>query len=358
MKLLSRKHDTDTETARDADKVRDSVRDSVRDADDARDSARDGDTVPGPDEAPVKPSDLGARGWWGALRRTVREFQDDNLTDRAAALTYYGVLSLFPGILVLLTLVGLAGRNARQTLVENVRELAPGSLRQVIENAITNLNDGRNAAGVLAVVGVLGALWSASGYIAAFMRASNAIYDVPEGRPIWKTTPLRVGLTLLFAVLLSACALAVVLTGSLARQVGELVGLGSAAVTAWDVAKWPVLVVIVSFMFALLYWAAPNARQGFRWVSPGGVVGVVLWLAASGLFAFYVANFDSYNKTYGSLAAVIVFLVWLWISNIALLLGAEFNAELERGRAISAGHDPEAEPYLELRDAPKHRSER
>jgi len=301
------------------------------------------------DEAPEQPTQLGRRGWWQALRRTVKEFQTDNLTDWAAALTYYGVLSLFPGMLVLLSLLGLAGQNAQQTLTSNIRQLAPGSLRQVLEAAIKNLQ-GQNTASVLAIVGLLLALWSASGYIAAFMRASNAIYDVPEGRPIWKTTPLRVALTLLFTILLSACALAVVVTGSLARRVGDIVGLGSAAVTAWDIAKWPVLVVVVSFMFALLYWAAPNAKQGFRWVSPGGVLGVVLWLAASAAFAFYVANFSSYNKTYGSLAAVIIFLVWLWISNIALLLGAEFNAELERGRAIDAGHDPEQDPYLELRD--------
>jgi YihY family inner membrane protein len=330
MKLLSRKHDDAPDTAKDA-----------------------GRHAANSDDAPDQPTELGKRGFFGALKRTVKEFQTDNLTDWAAALTYYGVLSLFPGILVLLTLVGLAGQNAQQTLIENVRELAPGSLRQVIENAITNLGSGQNTAGVLAILGLLGALWSASGYIAAFMRASNAIYDVPEGRPIWKTTPLRVGLTLLFAVLLSVCALAVVITGTVAQQVGDLIGVGSAAVMVWDIAKWPVLVVVVSFMFALLYWAAPNAKQGFRWVSPGGMLGVVIWIAASAAFAFYVANFGSYNKTYGSLATVIIFLVWLWISNIALLLGAEFNAELERGRAISAGHDPEREPYLELRDTSK-----
>jgi YihY family inner membrane protein len=304
-------------------------------------------------DAPEQPTQLGVRGWWRALRRTVREFQVDNLTDWAAALTYYGVLSLFPGILVLLSLLGLAGQDAQQTLISNVRELAPGSLRQVLETGIQNLQDGQNTASAVAILGLLTALWSASGYIAAFMRASNAIYDVPEGRPIWKTTPLRVGLTLLITVMLSVCALAVVVTGSLAERVGDIVGLGSAAVTAWDIAKWPVLVVVVSFMFALLYWASPNAKQGFRWVTPGGVLAVVLWIAASGAFAFYVANFGSYNKTYGSLATVIIFLVWLWISNVALLLGAELNAELERGRAIHAGHDPEHEPYLELRDTRK-----
>jgi membrane protein len=304
-------------------------------------------------EAPDQPTELGKRGWWGALRRTVKEYGTDNLSDWAAALTYYGILSLFPAMLVLLSLLGLAGQDARDTLVTNVQQLAPEQLRPVLETGIKNLQEGQNTAGVLAIVGILGALWSASGYIAAFMRASNAIYDVPEGRPIWKTTPLRVGLTLLFAVLLSVCALAVVVSGSVAEQIGSLFGLSSAAVTAWSIVKWPVLVVVVSFMFALLYWASPNAKQGFRWVSPGGVLGVVIWIVASALFAFYVANFGSYNKTYGSFAAVIIFLVWLWISNIALLLGAEFNAELERGRAITSGHDPEKEPYVELRDTSK-----
>jgi len=296
------------------------------------------------------PARLGVRGWLGALRRTVREFQADNLTDWAAALTYYGILSLFPGLLVLISLIGLAGQNAARTLVSNVEQLAPSAVRQLLVTSIQNLQNGQGTAGVIAIAGLLGALWSASSYIAAFMRASNVIYDVPEGRPIWKTTPLRVGLTLLFTVLLSACAVAVVVTGSLAQRVGDILGLGRTAVTVWDLAKWPVLLVVVSFMFALLYWAAPNARQGFRWVSPGSVVAVVIWLVASVAFAVYVANFGSYNKTYGSLAAVIIFLVWLWLSNVSLLLGAELNAELERGRAITRGQPAHAEPYVELRD--------
>jgi membrane protein len=202
----------------------------------------------------------------------------------------------------------------------------------------------------MALLGLAAALWSASAYIAAFMRASNAIYDVPEGRPIWKTLPIRVGVTVLLMVLLAASALAVVLTGGLADRVGKAVGIGSTAVTVWDIAKWPVLLLIVSFMFALLYWASPNAKQGFRWVTPGGLLGVLVWVIASAGFAFYVANFGSYNKTYGSLASVIVFLIWLWISNVALLLGAELNAELDRGRSIAAGYPAEREPYLELRD--------
>ena len=304
---------------------------------------------------PAKPTDLGRKGWWAAVKRAVREFRTDNLTDWAAALTYYAVLSIFPGLLVLLSLLGLAGQSTTDALIDNVGQATPGSVRQVVITSIRELQTGRNTAGIAAVIGIAAALWSASGYIAAFIRASNAIYDVPEGRPAWKTLPLRIGITLLVTFLLAASALAVLLTGSLAERAGDLLGAGKTAVTVWGIVKWPVLLVVVSFLFALLYWAAPNARQPFRWVSPGGILAIVLWLLASAAFAVYVANFGSYNKTYGSLASVIVFLVWLWISNIALLLGAELNAELERGRAIATGHPDDEEPYVELRDTSKIR---
>jgi membrane protein len=155
-------------------------------------------------------------------------------------------------------------------------------------------------------------------------------------------------------VLLAISAVAVVLTGGLAKQVGNLVGVGGSAVSVWEIAKWPVLLLVVSLMFSLLYWASPNVKHpGFRWISPGGIFAVAVWVIASGAFALYVANFSSYNKTYGALAAIVVFLVWLWISNIAVLLGAEFNAELERGRRIEAGHPADEEPFVEPRDTRK-----
>jgi membrane protein len=289
------------------------------------------------------------------LKRTVREFKEDNLTDWAAALTYYGVLAIFPALIVLVSVLGLIGQSATQPLIDNLGTVAPGPAREIFTNAIENLQGDQGAAGVLFVVGLLGALWSASGYVAAFMRASNAIYDMEEGRPVWKTLPVRVGLTLVLLLLLALSTIAVVLTGGLAEKVGDLIGLGDTAVTAWNIAKWPVLLVVVSFMFALLYWAAPNVKHpGFKWISPGGVLAVVGWLIASAAFAFYVANFGSYNKTYGALGGVVVFLVWLWISNIVILLGAEFNAELERGRAIEQGMRPEdKEPFAEPRDTRK-----
>jgi membrane protein len=208
---------------------------------------------------------------------------------------------------------------------------------------------------VFFIVGLLAAIWSASGYIGAFMRASNSIYDIEEGRPIWKTLPLRLGLTVLLMVLTALSAIGVTLSGGLAREVGNLVGVGDTAVQAWSIAKWPVLLLLVSFMFAVLYWAAPNVKQpGFRWITAGGVLAVIGWVIASLAFAFYVSNFGSYNKTYGALAGPIVFLVWLWISNLMILLGAEFNAELERGRAIENGmRPPDAEPFVEPRDTRK-----
>ena len=220
---------------------------------------------------------------------------------------------------------------------------------------IAHLQGSHTASGIVGIVGIALALWSASNYVAAFMRASNVIYDVPEGRPIWKTAPIRLGVTLVTMILLVAASVIVVVTGGLAQRVGNVLGVGSAAVTAWDIAKWPVLLIIIGLILAILFWASPNARHGFQWVSPGGLIAVVLWLIASAAFAVYIANFSHYNKIYGSLAGLIIFLIWMWISNVAILLGAEFNAELERGRAVAGGHPPGREPFSELRDDRKLR---
>jgi membrane protein len=304
---------------------------------------------------PDEPTDLKGRSWLGVLKRTGKEFSDDNLTDWAAALTYYAILSIFPALIVLVSLLGLIGESATQPLIDNLGSVAPGPAREIFTSAIENLQGSQGASGVFFVVGLAAAIWSASGYIAAFMRASNSIYDMPEGRPIWKTLPVRVGLTVLLMLLTALSAVAVTLSGGLAEEVGNLLGLGDTAVLVWSIAKWPVLLLLVSFMFAVLYWAAPNVKQpGFRWITPGGVLAVLGWVIASLAFAFYVSNFGSYNETYGALAGPIVFLVWLWISNIMILLGAEFNAELERGRAIEGGMRPEdKEPFMEPRDTRK-----
>jgi membrane protein len=310
-------------------------------------------TLDGPDS----PTDMAPRSWAAVLKRTVREFKEDDLTDLAAALTYYGVLAIFPAIIALVSILGLVGHSATQPLIENLGKVAPGPAKTIFTSAVQNLQKSQGTAGVIFAAGLLGALWSASSYVSAFMRASNTIYDVEEGRPIWKTLPVRLGVTIIMIALLAVSAVAVVLTGGLAKQVGNLVGVGGSAVTAWDIAKWPVLLLVVSFMFSILYWAAPNVKQpGFRWLSPGGALAVAVWVVASAAFALYVANFSSYNKTYGALASVIVFLVWLWISNIAVLLGAELNAELERGRRLEAGQAAEREPFVEPRDTRRMKS--
>ncbi|MDT9683518.1 YihY/virulence factor BrkB family protein [Streptomyces sp. TRM76323] len=300
------------------------------------------------------PADLSARSWRTVVRRTAREALDDELPDRAATLTYYGVLSVFPALLVMVALLGVVGDSAIRSLLDSLGQLAPGPVRDLLSDAVRQLRGAGAASGLMAVVGLVAAVWSASGYVAAFIRAANAVYDLPEGRPVWKLTPLRIGLTLLMMVLLAVSSVIVVFTGPLARRAGEAVGAGGAAVTAWGIAKWPLLVLLVMFMVALLYWRAPNVRgPGFRWLSPGSVTAVLLWLLASGGFALYVANFGSYNKTYGTLAGVVVFLIWLWLTNLAVLLGLELNAELARQRAIRAGLPPTEEPYVEPRDTRK-----
>ena len=306
-------------------------------------------------DTPDKPTELATGSWLAAGRRTLAEFKNDFLQDRAAALTYYGVQAIFPGILVLVSLLGLLGRPATQPLISNVAGVIPGSVRTILLGTVHRLQHGHSTAGAVAIVGIALALWSTSSYVAAFMRAANAIYDVPEGRPAWKKLPLRLGVTVVLMVLLIASAVMVVVTGSLARHVGQVLGIGSAAVTTWDIAKWPVLLILVCLMVGVLYWASPNAKQALRSIIPGAVLAVGAWLAASALFALYVANFGHYNKVYGSIAGIIIFLIWLWIANTAILFGAEFNAELQRGRAIAAGAPPDAEPFVEMRDTRKLR---
>ena len=317
------------------------------------DREQDLSAVP-PHAGPHSPTQLRGKGLVAALRRTFKQYSSDNISDWAAALTYYGVLSIFPGALVLVSILGMLSSNGQRTVQDTVSQIANNAQIENLVNTVLSQVKGNGTASLAAIIGLLLAFWSASGYIAAFMRASNAVYDVPEGRPIWKTLPIRVGVTAVVGIMLIVSAFIVVFTGQLSRVVGEKIGMGGVAVTVWNIAKWPVLVILVSLMFAILYWASPNAKTGgFRWISPGGILAVVLWLVASAAFAIYLANFANYSKTYGTLGGVIAFLVWLWISNIAILLGAEFDAELERGRAIAAGHDPSDEPFLELRDDSK-----
>ncbi len=307
---------------------------------------------------PDVPTELPKRAWFQIVKRTVKEFQDDNLTDWAAALTYYAVLAMFPGLIVLVALIGLLGQYPQTTnaMLDIVGQVGPASAVDTFRKPIEGVVKSKGGAGALLGFGLLGALWSASGYIGAFIRATNAIYEKEEGRPFWKLRPLQLAVTLVMVILLAIVAIGIVVTGPLARAVGDVIGLGSAAVTVWSIAKWPVLLVIVMAMVAMLYYVAPNVKQPkLRWVSPGGVIAVLIWIAASVGFGFYVANFGSYNATYGSLGGVVIFLMWLWLTNIALLFGAEFDSELERERELKAGQPAEDQIQLPHRDPPKEK---
>ncbi|MFC9735825.1 YihY/virulence factor BrkB family protein [Streptomyces roseolus] len=309
---------------------------------------------PGPgveERAPDSPSDLPKGSWLEVLKGAAREFTDDELMDRAAALTYYGVLSLFPGLLALVSLIGISGQRTTDRVMESLRELAPGPARDVLEQALAALSGNTGTGTVMAVVGLLVALWSASGYVGAFMRAANRVHDVPEGRPVWKLLPIRLGMTAALMLMAAAGALLLVLSGDVARRAGDVMGVGDTALTVWSVVKWPALLLLAVVMIALLYWASPNAEgRGWRWTTPGSVLALLIWMAASAGFAVYVSQFASYNRVYGTMAGVIVFLVWLWISNLAVLLGLEVDAELLRRRAVAGGMPPDREPYVKPRD--------
>jgi membrane protein len=312
-------------------------------------------------KAPDSPTDLGKRSWLGTVKRVFSGFRDDNVTDWAAALTYYAVLSIFPAFIALISILGLVVDPATITRVvtDVVAQLGPSDAVNTFKGPIEQISANRETALFGLIFGVAVAIWTASNYVGAFMRASNAVYDRDEGRPFWKLKPLQLIVTLVLVLMAALVVLSLIVTGPVAKAIGDAVGLGDAAVTAWNIAKWPVMLVVVMLMLALLYWSAPNAKPaGFRWISPGSVVAVLLWVVASAGFAFYVANFGSYNKTYGALAGVIVFLVWMWITNIAVLLGAEINAETERARELEAGV-PGAEEDIQApyRDEPKEERE-
>ena len=317
---------------------------------DSRDQARTPEV--NDDRKPDSPTQLKMRSWVYVLRKTYREFGDDHCTDLAAGLTYYAVLSLFPAAIALISLLGVfgQGQSSVDKVIDVLRPLVSTSTLSTVQPALENIAASQGA-GVALVIGLLGALWSASGYVGAFGRAMNAVYEIDEGRPFWKLRPLVLVVTLA-AILLVACVLLMLLvSGPLADSIGSVIGLGSQAVTVWNIAKWPVLVLFVVLIVAMLYYTTPNVRQPrFRWLSVGAFVAIVIWVLASVAFAFYVATFGSYNKTYGSLAGAVVGLLWLWITNVALLFGAELDSEIERGRQLQAGIEAEQELQLPARD--------
>ncbi|WP_210439053.1 YihY/virulence factor BrkB family protein [Nocardioides xinjiangensis] len=323
----------------------------------ASDSAQRDRSAPDPEDAgkPDSPDDLRKPTWGYSLRKTLREFLDDQCTDLAAALTYYAVLALFPGMIALLSLVGLVGQQQQtvDTLLQILRDIGASSAADTLEPTLTQLA-GSQGAGLALVIGLATALWSASGYVNAFSRGMNRVYEIEEGRPVWKLRPVMLLITLVTVLLAAVVAVGLVLTGPAAEAVGRAIGLGDTAVTVFNIAKWPVLLAVVVLIVALLYYATPNVKQPkFRWISVGALAAIIVWVIASAAFGFYVANFSNYNRTYGSLAGVIAFLLWLWITNLALLFGAELDAELERGRQLQAGIAAEEELQLPPRDTRK-----
>jgi membrane protein len=310
---------------------------------------------PDADIKPKSPTDIKPPGWRYTGIAAVSEFQRNQCTDLAAALTYYSVLALFPAAIALLSLVGLVsdGPKTVDTLIQILRDVGASSAADTLEPTLTELSN-TPGAGLALIIGLAAALWSASGYVGAFGRGMNRIYEVGEGRPIWKLRPIMLLITLITVLLTAVVALALVITGPAAQAVGDAIGLGSTVVLIWNIAKWPVLLAIVVLIVALLYYATPNVKQPkFRWISVGALVAILVWLVASAAFGLYVATFASYNKTYGSLAGVVVFLLWLWITNLALLFGAELDAELERGRQLQAGIAAEESLQLPPRDTRK-----
>jgi membrane protein len=302
----------------------------------------------------------GDTGMFATLKRTATEFMEDNLTDWAAALTYYGLLALFPALIAMVSLIGLVGdpKSTTSTLTEIITTIGPQSAAQTFSGPIDSIASNQSAAGFAFVAGLALALWSASGYVGAFMRASNVIYETPEGRPFWKLRPLQIAVTLAMILLMAILALALVLTGPVVEAVAGPIGLSDTAIDIWNIAKWPVMVAIFLLMVAVLYYASPNVRlRGFKWVTPGSLVAIVVWAIASAAFAFYVAHFGSYDKTYGTLGGLIALLVWFWISNLAILFGHQLNAERERSIEIEEGRPgAETEIQLEPRGEPKERS--
>ncbi|MDV8147542.1 YihY/virulence factor BrkB family protein [Arthrobacter sp. B10-11] len=311
-------------------------------------------TAPAPDDSrkPDSPTDVTKPSWKYIAKKTFREFTKDQCPDLAAALTYYSVLSIFPALLALVSLLGIFGDAQKTTaaLLDIVQGIAPGDTVNTMRPVVEDLA-GSSAAGFTLVLGLLTALWSASGYVGAFGRAMNRVYEVDEGRPFLKLRGTMLGVTVVNLLIVVVLAAMLVLSGPVAESVGNVIGLGGAFLAVWNIAKWPVMLVLVIAAIAILYYATPNVKQPkFRWMSMGSAIAVVVFLLASLAFGFYVANFNSYNKTYGAIGGVIIALLWLWILNMSLLFGAEFDAETERGRQLQAGIEAEETIQLPPRD--------
>ncbi len=320
-----------------------------------------GDPAPGDDRISARRADNAPVGHdskpttGGTLKRTLTEFSEDNLTDWAAALTYYGVLALFPALIALLSIIGLL--TDPRTLTDALTAVVPESAARSLNPVIEQLAGNTAPVGLGLILGLAGAVWSASGYVGAFTRAANVVYETPEGRKIWKLKPLQLLVTLIGILFAAIIVALLVLSGPVVDAIGGAIGLGDPVLTAWNIAKWPVMIVVLALMIAVLYYSTPNVKlRGFKWVSPGAGVAILVAVVASALFAFYVANFGKYNATYGALAGVVIFLIWFWLINVALLFGIELDAEMERTKELKEGvPDAAKEIQLDARTEPKPR---
>jgi membrane protein len=313
-----------------------------------------GETAPDPDDPrkPDSPPDLHKRSWWYTTKMAFAEFKRDQCSDLAAALTFYAISAVFPAFIVLASLVSLIGQNQRtaDALVRLIEDLGQQNVADQLRGPITELANAPGG-GFALVIGALLALWSASAYVGAFGRAMNRVYEIDEGRPVWKLRPLNILVSLILIVGAAILLLSATLTGAFAEQIGHRLGLGGSVVTAWSYIKWPVMLAVMAILIAVLYYATPNVRQPrFRWMSIGALLAIVLWVAASVGFGYYVRTFGHYDRTYGTLGGTIVVLLWLWLTNAALLFGAEFDAELERARELEAGIEAEETLQLPPRD--------
>lgn len=311
--------------------------------------------APPPDAGfkPEGPEDLHKPTFLFSLKMTAREFGSDQCTDIAASLVYYAVLALGPAIIAVVSILGLFSPGTISALSTDVLKPAlPPSTFSIVSGLITNASKAPGA-GVGLAIGIVGALWSASGYVGAFGRAMNRIYSIPEGRPVWKLRPTQLGVTALVVVLVVLGALLLVSAGPVVEQFAKVIGLGPVAVVVFQVVKWPILIAFAIIGVAVLYYFSPNVRQPkFKWTSTGSILALVVWALATAGLGIYLtlSGGGSYSKSYGPIAGVIIFLLWLWITNLALLFGAEFDAELERSRELQAGLPAEEQIQLPLRD--------
>ncbi len=299
---------------------------------------------------PGRFGDLPPGSWRRIARRTFDQYRADGITNLAAALTYRSVLSLFPGLIALVALLGLLGQYPQtfNAVLRIVGQFAPPSTVQSISGPLRQIIVNKGGAGALLGVGLAGAIWAASGYVGTFSWAANVLWEARRGRSWYRQWPFNVAVTLLALVLISLVFVGLVLTGPVASAVGDQIGVGPTAVGIWNIAKWPAIVVLVALMITGLYYIAPNVRPpSLRWLTPGAVLAVIAWAITSIAFGLYIANFDSYNKTYGTLGAIVTFLVWVWLTNIGVLLGIELDSEIERERQLAAGQ-PDAAQQIQL----------